>query len=122
MCQFLSILGLGSGRSPYEDHMRGDHDGTELVAQESIGTGGSRVSCVSRWVSGQVWQKSHLYRVEFNSTTLMLLFSWGLEVAKNVGNSPVKFLRLKFSRSSINQIQKQRKDRVCSNNTCNGNI
>lgn len=76
--------------------MRGDHDGTELVAQESIGTGGSRVSCVSRWVSGQARQKSHLYRVEFNSTTLMLLFSWGLEVAKKCAKLAGKIFAVKI--------------------------
>lgn len=38
--QSLSVfIGLGSGRAPYEDHMCGDHDGTELVAQEKSGTG-----------------------------------------------------------------------------------
>lgn len=40
------ILGLGSGRAPHEDHMCGDHDGTELVAQESIGTGKKPILCI----------------------------------------------------------------------------
>lgn len=44
--QSLSVfIGLGSGRAPYEDHMCGDHDGTELVAQEKFGTG---TTCLGR--------------------------------------------------------------------------
>ena len=44
--QSLSVfIGLGSGRAPYEDHMCGDHDGTELVAQEKSGTG---TTCLGR--------------------------------------------------------------------------
>lgn len=43
----LSVFtGLGSGRAPYEDHMCGDHDGTELVAQEKSGTG---TTCLGRF-------------------------------------------------------------------------
>ena len=45
--QSLSVfIGLGSGRAPYEDHMCGDHDGTELVAQEKSGTG---TTCLARF-------------------------------------------------------------------------
>ena len=43
------MLGLGSGRASHEDHMRGDHDGTELVAQGSLGTGLAPVLLYAAW-------------------------------------------------------------------------
>lgn len=66
---FVSILGLGSGRAPYEDHMCGDHDGTKLVAQKSTGTGwlsrklyvilssyNKCCSCITTWTChAQTW-------------------------------------------------------------------
>ena len=43
------MLGLGSGRAPHEDHMCGDHDGTELVAQRGLGTGLAPVLLYPAW-------------------------------------------------------------------------
>ena len=54
--QSLSVLiGLGSGRAPYEDHMCGDHDGTELVAQEKSGTGKTCLGHVTMYLCFRVF-------------------------------------------------------------------
>ena len=67
------MIGLGSGRAPYEDHMCGDHDGTELVAQEKSGTGTTCLDCVTVYLCFNVFNAIVLSVAYLVSAPLLIM-------------------------------------------------